>query len=329
MHCNPRTFFQLHPTRLCLFFFAAIVLMLQACSSTKTIVNGISEREANEMIVLLDSKGIEAIKVQSAIGAGGGGQQAVVLWDIQVPADRSVEAMRLLDQAGLPRKQGQNLLQIFSGTGLVPTEMEQRIRYEAGLAGQIANTIKQIDGVIDANVVLAFPPENPLNPTAPKEPVTASVYVKNNGVLNNPNSHLIEKIKQLVSASVPGLNYNNVTVVSDVVNTGENPLLPQNIPQPPEWVSDWSIIIAKDSVTRFRVIFFILLLSDLFFILLVIWLLWKIFPYLKKHGFLSLVTPHHFEVTPKEEHPVIVEKAEEGEAKKEEEEQSKKEREDI
>ena len=45
--------------------------------------------------------------------------------------------------------------------------------------------------------------------------MTASVYVKHRGILDNPNSLLVTKIKRLVSSAIPGLEIDNVSVVSD------------------------------------------------------------------------------------------------------------------
>ena len=95
--------------------------ILTSCESQRTIVNGLDEREANEILVFLASKGINSNKVQSTSGGPGGGGNKVVLWDVSVSEKDATEAMALLNQAGLPRKRSQNLLSIFSNVGLVPS----------------------------------------------------------------------------------------------------------------------------------------------------------------------------------------------------------------
>ncbi len=260
--------------------------LLTSCESRKIIVNGLDEREANEILVYLATKNIDAIKIQSVAAAGGGGGAKIVLWDISVSSDQSLEAMSLLNQAGLPRRRSQNLLNIFTGAGLVPSEMEQKIRYQAGLAEQIASTIRKIDGILDAEVQISFPEEDPLNPNAEKkQKITASVYVKHNGVLDDPNSHLVTKIKRLVAASVPGLDYDYVTVIGERARFSEPSSGVANANEEEKhFVSVWTIIIAKDSVTRFRIIFFSFTLLILIFALTLIWMSWKIYPVLKSQG---------------------------------------------
>lgn len=299
-----------------------IPLMILSCSSQRTIVNGLDEKEANEILVFLNGKGIEASKVlnTSAAGGGGGGSR-VVLWDISVSADRATEAMALLNANGLPRRRGQNLLGIFTGQGLVPTEMEQKIRYQAGLAEQIASVIRKIDGVLEADVQLSFPEEDPLNPTEKKGKVTGSVYVKHSGVLDDPNSHLMTKIKRLVASSVPGLNYDDVTIIADRARFSE--ISPEGqgsiIEEPKEYVSIWSIVLAKDSVNRFRLVFFSFSLLILALVLMLIWVIWKFSPLFGKVGGMKqlfTIHPLHLEGHKEQEspeEPSRVEKKEENE----------------
>jgi type III secretion protein J len=269
-------------------FLFCCLFALTSCESRKTIVNSLDEREANEILVFLAAKGIDANKVQSVAAASGGGGPKIVLWDISVPNDQSLEAMSLLNQAGLPRLPSRNLLNIFTGSGLVPSEMEQKIRYQAGLADQIASVIRKIDGVLDADVQISFPEENPLNPAENKQPITAAVWVKNNGVLDDPNLHLVSKIKRLVAASVPGLNYNNVTVVGERVHFNLLPASPSESEEEKHWVSIWSVVLAKDSVSLFRTILFSFTFALLILVLVLAWLLWKIFPILHAHGLKEL-----------------------------------------
>lgn len=269
-----------------IFILLSAFLFLTSCESRRTIVNGLDEKEANEIVVFLSSKGIDAAKVQSQEGTGGGGGSKITLWDITVAPGEVTEAMSILNQSGLPRRKPQSLLGIFSNVGLVPSELQERIRYQAGLAEQIASTIRKIDGVLDAEVQISFPEEDPLNPGKEnKEKIVASVYVKHSGVLDDPNSHLVTKIKRLVAASITGLDYDNVTVIGDRARFSEMPIgLKSSGGDEKEFVSIWSVIVAKESVSRFRTIFFSYTILLLLLLLLLLWILWKILPLLKKVG---------------------------------------------
>lgn len=264
-------------------FFVFITLFaLSGCTTQQPIINGVDERDANEIVVLLESKGIGADKQPAATSAGGGGGKAqAMLWNILVDASQATEAMGILNSVGLPRRPGQNLLDLFAEPGLVPTEMQQKIRYQAGLAQQIANTIQQIDGVLDANVQLSFPPDDS------KQPITASVYVKHNGVLDNPNSQLVTKIKQLVAGSVSGLSIDNVTVVADRARFTDvtlNQGTPSAANSEQEYVKVWSVVVAKNSVGTFRAIFFTMCLIIFFLVCVLAWVFWKCYPIINRAG---------------------------------------------
>ncbi len=315
------TWSQQRSRTLSFFMFLTVCLsLLTSCESRKTIVNGLDEKEANEIVVFLSTKGINVTKVKSAEGGGGGGSK-VTLYDISVPEEQVTEAMSILNQSGLPRRRGQNLLGIFSDGGLVPSEMQEKIRYQAGLAEQIASTIRKIDGVLDAEVQISFPEEDPLNPGKQKGDITASIYVKHSGVLDDPNTHLITKLKRLVTASITGLKYDNVTVISDRARFSDFPIGLQGArDDEKEFVSVWTIIVAKESLVRFRLVFFSFSLVVLFLLLAFIWIGWKVFPLLNQHGGLSSLFSLH-PIQPSEAIDKKEEESEEEEGEEEDEEE--------
>ncbi len=272
-------------------FFIVVLIFLAGCATNNIIVNDVDEREANEIIVFLSSKDIQATKTPSPTSASAGAGSTITLWSIQVPESQTTEAMAILNQNGLPRRKGTNLLTLFAGGGLMTSDKEETIRYQAGLAEQIANTIRKIDGVIDADVQLSFPVAEPAaaapGTVAVPQRVTASVYVKHQGIIDDPNSHLVTKIKRLVASAVNGLDINDVTVISDrsrFTDITLHPMVESITPRPKEYVSIWSIVMSKESANRFRFVFALFTILSILLSLLVIWFLWKFYPILKSEG---------------------------------------------
>jgi len=267
-----------------------LLLVLSSCESNRVVVSDVSEREANEIVVFLYSRGIKVEKVPAKAGVGIGSDTGPAMWNIAVEESRMTDAMALLNQNGLPRKKGTNLLELFAKQGLMSSEKEETIRYQAGLEQQIANTIRKIDGVIDADVQLSFPAqETTLAPgQQSQQKTTAAVYVKHTGVIDDPNSHLVPKIKRLVSGSVNGLDINDVTVISDRSRFTElmtpSDALAAAPQQMQDYVSIWSIVMAKDSAARFRFLFFVLIMGIVFLVVFLGWVLWKFYPLLKANG---------------------------------------------
>lgn len=265
----------------------SFLLLFTGCDTSRDVVSNIDEKEANVILVLLESKGIPASKTAaatSAIGGEGGAKYSII-----VPEKYSIEAIAYLNQNGFPRTKGTTLLDLFAKQGLMTSDKEETIRYQAGLAQQLTNTIMMIDGVIDANVQLSFPPEDSGlgSLEGEQKKITAAVYVKHQGVIDDPNIHLENKIKRLISGSVSGLDINDVTVVSDRSRFTDITLeqMPEAIGgKPGEYVSIWNIVMSKNSVSRFRILFFIITAIAVLLAIILGWISWKFYPHLKKRG---------------------------------------------
>lgn len=265
-----------------------LLIFVTGCDKGREVVSNVSEKEANIILVLLESKGIPASK-QAAASTGIGAEGSTQKYSIMVPEKYSIEAIAYLNQNGFPREKGTTLLELFAKQGLMTSDKEETIRYQAGLAQQLTNTIMMIDGVIEANVQISFPPEDQglAGMETQKKEITAAVYVKHQGVIDDPNIHLENKIKRLISGSVTGLDINNVTVVSDRSRFTDITLeqMPESLGgKPGEYVSVWNIVMSKSSVSRFRVLFFIITFIAVVLAIILGWISWKFYPQLKKKG---------------------------------------------
>ncbi|MES2272921.1 MAG: type III secretion inner membrane ring lipoprotein SctJ [Chlamydiota bacterium] len=263
-----------------------ILAFVAGCQSNQSIVNSIDEREANEIVVFLASKGIAAQKVQAPSSAIGG-TSTIELYSISVSADQATEAMSLLNRNGLPRPQGTTLLQLFAKSGLMSSDREETIRYQSGQREELKNAIRKIDGVLDADVQISFPPaDTTALPGATPPKVTAAVYIKHQGIMEDPNSHLEVKIKRLLAGSINNLDYENIAVISDrsriadinLQSDGEM-IGPKALQQ--TYVSIWGLILTKTSLARFRFIFFSFILAFLLLCGAIGWMIYKFYPLMR------------------------------------------------
>ena len=272
------------------------LIFLASCGSNESIVNTLSEREANEIVVYLASKGIDAQKVE-APPTSMGAAAAVASYNIMVSSDKAVDAMAILGRAGLPRRMGTNLLELFAKSGLMSSDREETIRYQAGLAEELKNTIRKIDGVLDADVQISFPDLSiTLPPGSPLPKVTSAIYVKHQGIFEDPNSHLEIKIKRLMAGSVNGLDYDNVTVISDRSKYSDINLSPEGEMIGPKalqqtYVTIWGLVMTQSSLSRFRVIFFTFILLILAMLGAFGWIGYKFYPQLRAALFKRKETP--------------------------------------
>ena len=185
--------------------FPALVVALcsamAACSAE--IESGLSQEQANEVIVALDTHGIAATKEREDQG----GDEAS--YTVHVATDDSGRALRTLRARSLPKRPEPGLSEVFGESSLVPTATEERARYAAALSGELARSVEAISGVVDARVHVAIPDTQnfALDDAAPK--ARASVLVK----YQAGSSFDARAIRALVAGAVEGMRDDDVAVV--------------------------------------------------------------------------------------------------------------------
>jgi type III secretion protein J len=166
------------------------------------------------------------------------------------------------------------------------TDREENIRYQAGIEEELKNIIVKIDGILDANVQISFPTAEVIPGAAPQK-AKAAVYVKHQGVFDDPNNHLETKIKRLLAGAVENLDFEDVSVISDKSKIAAIDLKTQGEAisgkaKSKEYVSIWSIIMTQNSAGKFRFIFFSLIGLVLVFGGAIGWLVYKYYPQIQK-----------------------------------------------
>jgi type III secretion protein J len=175
--------------------FAGLFL-LGACQSE--LYSNITEREANEMLVLLLAEGIDARKVN--IGDG--------TFTLTVGNNDVQLALSLLDANGLPRSSRSSIGQVFAGGGIVSSPFEQRVRYIYALGEEVAQTLQQIDGVLVARVHIVMPEDPALGQEL--RPSSAAVFIKQRAGYDL--EFLVPQIRRLVANSIEGVDVEAITV---------------------------------------------------------------------------------------------------------------------
>jgi type III secretion protein J len=174
----------------------ASVLLLCGCSNQE-LYSQLSERQANDMVAVLRSAGIEADKHAHD------GRFAVTTAARDFP-----QAVRTLNAQGYPRETFDTIGQVFRREGFVSSPLEERARLVHAMSQEISNTLARIDGVVAARVHLVMPERHPLVDKV--QPSAAAVFIK-----HRPGKDLssqVTQIKALVVNSVEGLSYDGVTV---------------------------------------------------------------------------------------------------------------------
>src|SRR5690348_7548976 len=138
---------------------------------------------------------------------------------IMVPQDQ-VNSLRLsLSGEGLPGESDTGYA-LLDQQGITTSDFMQHTNYQRALQGELANTIKSIDGVEAATVNLVLPQKDVFADNQDK--TTASVLVQS--APNKPLSgEKVQAIVHLVASSVEGLDPTQVTVAGadgKILSTG-------------------------------------------------------------------------------------------------------------
>lgn len=143
-------------------------------------------------------------------------QEAGISFDINIAGDavsvnfgQASKARMLLAQKGLPRSDnaGYELFDKLGSLGL--TTFMQQVTKVRALEGELARTIRLIDGVKAARVHLALRSEGSFRST--NDQATASVVIRAESEVGEGTA---KAIRHLVAAAIPGLSPSQVTVMS-------------------------------------------------------------------------------------------------------------------
>lgn len=177
-----------------------LIFMLSAILSACKIelYSQLTEKQANQMLAILVSGGIDTSKV--ALGKG--------MYEIKVEEDILATAVDLLNLHGLPGDSFASMAELYKKDGLISSPMEERIRYMFALSQSIAETLTNIDGVLVARVHVALPESDKYS--GDTKPTSASVFIKHQSQFH-PDS-AIPEIKRIIESSIEGLLYERIAI---------------------------------------------------------------------------------------------------------------------
>ncbi len=175
-----------------------IATLLASC--TTTLERGLTEAQADEVIVVLGEHGIGAAKETDPSR----GDFAIVVGERDVAS-----ALGVMRDEGLPRTDAPGAAEAYAEPSLIPTAGEERARAASASSADLARSIEAMPGVHDARVHLGLPDPSAAPIDDPSPLATASVLVR--AASDAPIDEAA--IRALVAAAVPGLGADHVTVV--------------------------------------------------------------------------------------------------------------------
>jgi flagellar M-ring protein FliF len=134
---------------------------------------------------------------------------------IMVPRDQVASTRLMLSSKGMPTS-GSVGYEIFDqGNAIGQTDFVQQLNRQRALEGELARTIRSLDGITSARVHLVLPKHQLFEEEA--EQPSAAVTIGVGG--REPNGDNVRAIQNLVAGAVPGLKADKVTVVDQHAKT--------------------------------------------------------------------------------------------------------------
>ncbi len=215
-------------------YWCCICLAFALCGCSANVAHNLEESDANRIVVALTRQGLSAQKASDAQHEG--------RWVVEVPRERSAEALELLASAQLPPQKTTGLLEALGEGGLVPSPVAEQARLLAGTAGELERSLRAVEGVVTARVHLAAAPVSPLALPEERGQPSASVLLTYRGA-SSPLGPL--DIQRLVAGALPGLKPEQVTVVAAPV-----PALREAVSR--DWAQLGPLTVAKKSRSQLR-----------------------------------------------------------------------------
>ncbi|MBQ1428700.1 MAG: type III secretion inner membrane ring lipoprotein SctJ [Kiritimatiellae bacterium] len=176
----------------------AAAILLVGCDKESTLHSGLPERQANLVMAALLDAGIDCHKTPGDEGT----------WNVSVVESRFADAVNLLEEKGLPRRNFNGVAEVFKKTGMISSPTEERIRFMDALAQDLSRTISGIDGVVDARVHVVLPENDPFARNT--LPSSAAVAIRSRW--DSDVTDLVPSIKGLVKNAIEGLAYEKIMV---------------------------------------------------------------------------------------------------------------------
>lgn len=182
-------------------------LVVAGCTGTP-LYSELEEQQANQVMAALLASGISVTKEPSASKNG---------FQINIASSDIPAAMEILRTRGLPQRASPTLGELFKKEGFASSATDEKARYVFGLQENIRRGLMMIDGIVDANVVIALPDPNPLGDTPPES--SASVLI-----IQAPGVDLRDRETDLKVSIKDGLqgmsDVNKVTIKFFTVGSG-------------------------------------------------------------------------------------------------------------
>ena len=185
-------------SRLAALALCPLALLVAGCDEQAMLFSGLEESQANAVMAALIGDGISCEKQPGEEGT----------WNVTTGRSTFARAANLCNSLGVPRRKFMGVGEVFKKSGMVSSPSEERIRFMDAKAQDLSRTISMLDGVVDAQVHIVLPENDPFA----KNMLPSSAAVAIRCRWDADISDAVPDIKSLVRNAIEGLQYEKISV---------------------------------------------------------------------------------------------------------------------
>ncbi len=175
-----------------------------ACQKYEEIIGGLTQREANIILVALKQNNIDAKKIAHK-------ELKTSSFAIEVTKEDITEALKIIVDNQLPQDLRLSFKDVYSSANnsLIPSKLDEEARFLMAQQGEIESLLKVLPAVMDAKVVLSVDNQEEFFKANKNKTASVILVLKPNSVIDLEQ----DEVKKIVSASIANLNQENISVV--------------------------------------------------------------------------------------------------------------------
>ncbi len=201
LRCQKYLFRLLKKFRYC--SLLGMVVFLRACNQySNTLVNNVNQETANLIILELAKQQINTRKQEAKDGT----------FSILVQSKDQLRALEVLKANGLPLNAYDSLGSVFKKDSFISSPLEEQSRFIYALQQQVSDMISSMDGVVAVHCQISLAPSSDNLWKNDQIKPAAAVFIKYKEGFRL--DIYVNRIKQLVANSVPGLTSDRVEVLT-------------------------------------------------------------------------------------------------------------------
>jgi len=180
-----------------------IIILLTACEQRSvTLVDKVSQDTANLIVLELGKQQIATKKQEDKSGT----------FTITVQSKDQLRALELLKVNGLPLNHFDSLGSVFKKDSFISSPLEEQSRFIYALQQQVSDMISSMEGVVTVHCQISLAPNSDNLWKNDQIKPAAAVFIKYKEGFRL--DIYVNRIKQLVANSVPGLTPDRVEVLT-------------------------------------------------------------------------------------------------------------------